>query len=169
MRLANRGFTLLELLVVVLIIGLITSFAVLSVGGRQNVLEQESRRLAALIRLASEEAILNSADLALQLRRQGYRFAVLTPTGQIAPLEDDEGSLRDRTLPEGLRLQATINGEEVSLTDEADEQAQASVFLFSSGEITPFLLELQTDEGVSYRLRGDFSGHVEELGRDNAG
>ena len=57
-RLANRGFTLLELAVVILIIGVLATFAMLSVGNRvqEDRLENEARRMKALVQLAGEEA-----------------------------------------------------------------------------------------------------------------
>ena len=57
----HGGFTLLELLLVILIIGIILSFAALSIGrGNERAIEDEMRRLAGLIELAAQEATLES-------------------------------------------------------------------------------------------------------------
>lgn len=166
----QRGFTLLELLVVILIIGLISSFAVLSVGGRDDALREQSRRLVALIRLAGEEAIINATDLALRLRRQGYAFAQLTPDGRLQPLQDEDGgSLRPRTLPEDIHIRsARINGLEADLEATEDAQGGAVILLYASGEMTPFEIELQAADGGRYRLRGEFNGVVREPERVSA-
>ncbi len=163
----NRGFTLLELLVVVLIIGLISSFAALSVGTREERLRHHGERLLALVRLAGEEAIMNATDLALRLHRHGYEFAVLAPDGRLLPLEDEEGSLRARRLPEGLWFSAVVDGLEVALGEGEDgEEGAAVIFLLSSGEMTPFQVSLHTESGEIYRLQGDIDGTVREGGRE---
>ena len=52
-----RGFTLLEIMVVLVLVGIITSFALLSVGGGpRERLAEEARRLAALVELHQQEA-----------------------------------------------------------------------------------------------------------------
>ena len=52
------GFTLLELMVVLVLIGIILTFAVLSLRGDKlaEEMERESRRLATLVSLANDEA-----------------------------------------------------------------------------------------------------------------
>ena len=72
----SRGFTLIELMVVIVILGIIASFAVLSVGNRDAsaALEEEVQRLAALLQLASEEAVITGRQLGLRITPGGYLF-----------------------------------------------------------------------------------------------
>src|SRR5688572_13831730 len=60
----QRGFTLLELLVVVAIIGLLVQAVTLSMSalGNDRELEQEAGRLGSLIDLLNEEALMQSRD-----------------------------------------------------------------------------------------------------------
>jgi general secretion pathway protein H len=73
-----RGFTLLEIMVVLVLIGIITSFALLSVGGGpRDRLAEEAQRLAALVELHQQEAILSGELRGIRFARTGY--AILTP------------------------------------------------------------------------------------------
>ena len=75
----TRGFTLIELLVVMLLIGIILTFATLSLGdgGRGKLIDREARRLAALVELAGEDAVLSGRELGLYFDAAGYRFLTL--------------------------------------------------------------------------------------------
>lgn len=72
----HNGFTLVELLVVILIIGVILSFTVISVSpnSRDGMLKEESSRLLQLIKLASDEAILQSRSVGVRFQPEGYSF-----------------------------------------------------------------------------------------------
>ena len=75
----SAGFTLLELMVVLVLIGIIISFAVLSLGGDKisELMEQETRRLATLLELAADEAVLRGEELAVNFTDDGYEFLLL--------------------------------------------------------------------------------------------
>ncbi len=69
------GFTLLELLVVVAIIGIVALTVSLSVGSREGrLVEEETTRLSALFRLAQDEARITGRTLVWEADLNGYRF-----------------------------------------------------------------------------------------------
>ncbi len=161
-----RGFTLLELLVVIFILGIITTFATMSVSTNSNrVVEQEAKRLAALVGLAGEEAILNSRDMALLPMKSGYRFVSVDVRGRISPFEDSSGTFRPRQLPDGMTLRLEMEGDEIALSDDEEQQDPPRIYIFSSGEMTPFLFEIQLDGNRGLYVNGEYTGEVEYRGQ----
>jgi len=154
---SSHGFTLLEVLVVLFIIGVIVSFATLSVGqNTSRVVSDEAERLLGLIRLGSEEAVLQGNELALQFSRDGYGFMMLSNNGEWEALEDDT-LLRQREIPAGVRLELKLEGAAANLSDQDNPPR---IFVLSSGEVTPFELTVASDEGDKYLLIGTLDGKL---------
>lgn len=142
-----RGFTLLELLVAMVIVGIIASFAVLSVGdgGRDATQRREAERLAALLSLAADEAVLRGRELGLALDPDGYAF--LTLEGERWRPAAGDGPLGDRRLPAPFRLAAEVEGRYLPLAKRRKGTAPApAVLLYSSGEQTPSRLSVEDPE-----------------------
>jgi len=155
---SSRGFTLLEVLVVLFIIGIIVSFATLSVSqNTSRVVADEAERLQGLIRLSSEEAVLQGNELALQFNRDGYGFVMLSRSNEWQPLEDDK-LLRQREIPAGVHLELMLEGTQANL---GDTENPPRIFVLSSGELTPFELIVRSDDGDRYRLTGSLDGKLE--------
>lgn len=185
-----RGFTLLEIVVVILIIGVMVTFASLSIGNRalEDKLETEARRTEAIIRLAAEEAEAKGIEIGLRFSEGGYRLLVLNDKQRWTDLAES-GSLRQRELgspmqwtlrvedrPIKLPLDSAEGGDTAALEtadrdDNEDERSSASrsgkrklepqVYLLSSGEMTPFSLEISAP-GLpqSYLLKSDAMGRL---------
>ena len=150
------GFTLLEVLAVILIIGIVISFASLSIGqNTSRIVQDETERLHGLIQLASEEAVLQGRELALEFDHDRYRFLELG-TKDWQPIEEDK-MLRERPLPEAVRVKLMLEGVEASFEDK---KKLPRIFILSSGELTPFDLTLSTDDGEEYVLQGEFNGKL---------
>lgn len=168
-RMARRGvrgrdgFTLIELLVVVVIIGIVSSIVLLSLGllGDDRALRQEARRMASLIELAADEAVLQGRDFGLEIMESGYRFVEHDPVeDQWYELLGDE-LLRQRSLPESTYFELFIEDRRVQLDaaaaelagtapgdDEQDGDGDRSGdyaphgLILSSGEVSPMRLEI---------------------------
>jgi general secretion pathway protein H len=94
-RSGQRGFTLLELLVVLVIIGLmlgLVSFNALP-SERQN-LQKEAQRIALLLALARDEAIVRNRLVAFEAEPEVYRFLVREDNQWHSLIKDD--LLRER-------------------------------------------------------------------------
>lgn len=70
----EAGFTLVELMIVLFIIGLTASLVVLTVSSGGNALEGDAQRFAARTAALRDNAILQSRPMAVQVTSSGYSF-----------------------------------------------------------------------------------------------
>ncbi|RNF32007.1 general secretion pathway protein GspH [Massilia aurea] len=106
----SSGFTLVELLVVMVIIGITLGLATLNAlpSPRQD-LENEAKRIALLLQLARDEAIVRNRLVAFEANGERYRFMVRGDTGWEPVTRDD--LLRERSFKNPpLRLQLEPSG-----------------------------------------------------------
>jgi general secretion pathway protein H len=174
---SSRGFTLIEILVVVIIIATVVSIALLSVsvGGEDAELDQERRRLASLIETIQDEAVLQGREFGVEFMTSSYRFVEFDPlTRQWSEIPLDD-LYRLRRLPEGLEFELFIDDRRIGLEsdpgrlDDRDEPSPDGVdryaphlFVFASGESTIFELHI-VRPAIDRRLiiRGDVLGELE--------
>jgi general secretion pathway protein H len=168
-RLAS-GFTLLEVLVVVVIIGIITTMAVVSVRvlGGDHEMDQEARRLQAVLMQARDDAMLEGRDVGLRLDEQGYDFLRYDSRSETWLLEAEDPLLRERRLPEGLRASLLIEQRDVKLksrgSGSADQPLLPQVVVMASGDLLPFDVLLQRDGTEERRIvTGRVDGSIEIL------
>lgn len=159
-----RGFTLLELLLVVFIVGIIATFSVVSITDRaqDDRLQQEALRLQALLRLAQETAVLQGSEIGFISDGRTYEFLELDDeTGVWRTLPDDT-PLRPRELPASMNLEVRVDDftlptpreKEADQDKEDDEEAPPlpDLYFLSSEEVSPFELILSAD-GSELKVR----------------
>ena len=141
------GFTLLELLVVVFIIGIMAAMFTLSVsvaGGTDRELRREGERLETLVALALEDATFQSHELGLRLYPRRYEFSVFDRGDPLDPKDDKwvpitADVFAPRELPKVFALELEIEGRAVNLERSEKDVAkkyQPQLFIFSSGDIS---------------------------------
>jgi general secretion pathway protein H len=158
-----RGFTLIEILVVVVIIAMISVGAILAIGttGQDRELDRESTRLLDLMKYAREQAELQTREFGLRCAPGSYEFVTFDGRKGIWRRVDEDEALRERTLPEGLSVGLVIEGREVVLRrDTKIEDLTPQVMVFSNGDLTSFELSLVREGGGSRRITSDESGRI---------
>ena len=171
-RQTQSGFTLIEMMVVLVIIGIIVSSVVLSVrtDDLEEHMEIEMERIQALLNLAREEAVLQGQEIALTVMEDKYLFEVFDYDKNVwQPITDDR-IFRERRVVGGTELALKVDDLEIEF-GKKEETAEAElgekkippprIFILSSGEIMPFELILRTvDQSVQFSLKAELDGEI---------
>tara|TARA_R110001592_G_scaffold198448_1_gene446666 strand:+ start:23595 stop:24254 length:660 start_codon:yes stop_codon:yes gene_type:complete len=169
-----NGFTLIEILVVLVLLGLISSIALTTVGGGNQTREMhnEIRRLQAVLLMASDEAVFSNEEIGVMIESDHYAF--LTFDEQEGRWEDSEKySLKMHALPEWLTIdfqregkkrkilgghsKKFLDGEseyasDLGIMDGIDQGKKPHFMLLSSGEITGFTIGFQLKDQSDTRI-----------------
>ncbi len=166
----ERGFTLIEILVVLVIVGLMAALAVFSMGGgsQQRELESEVQDLYLRMQVAAEQAVMNNLETGLMIDEDGYRFVVFDDRTQNWQLSN-ERLFSVHSLPSWLETDTTVASDAPRLSNK-NSKLRPNVVFFSSGETTPFEIELtvagQTFEPHSLRSDGINPMHWQKPGAE---
>lgn len=171
----SKGFTLVEILVVVVIMAVVISLAVLSIGvtGRDAQLDEESRRIEGLMSLLHERAVLEGRDFGLRIEPDAYEFAVYDQRRDRWFKMDQEREFRRRELPKGVGFQLQLDSQTVvlkspdkNLTSDLPP-TNPQLAIAASGEGTPFRLTLVREQtNAKASITGDAQGKVSRENSD---
>jgi len=151
----QRGFTLVEILVALVIIGVMVIGVTLATGTAHGdrALEAERDRILALADHFRDQAALQVREYGIRCFEGGYQLLYYDPR---IGLWQDEGDdlLRARELPEGITMRLWIEGRPVVLPEaEVDpDQRAPQILLYSSGDLSLFELELRREQGAGVRI-----------------
>ncbi|OUR61829.1 type II secretion system protein GspH [Colwellia sp. 39_35_sub15_T18] len=164
----TKGFTLLEVLVVIALIGLIVSVVQFSFSGKrpEDTLKDVSFRFAGVFENAANYGLLNNVELGLFIKDNSYQFLGYDGVKWSEIAQQEWLSVQE--LPEGVELTLTLDDlpiEEPILFDSAvfteqsneylsfddieakkEQQITPQVYILSGGDITPFSLTFHFNE-----------------------
>jgi general secretion pathway protein H len=152
---SQSGFSLLEIMVVIVIIGIMISLATLSIGtATDDGVDEHSRRFEALLELALEEASIQGIEIGLRFYQHGYEFSARVPAVDKdglpiwvwEPLDKDR-LLKPRDMGENIALDLELEDKEILLEYERDTEDTyvPQIFVFSSGDVSPaFMVRIRT-------------------------
>jgi general secretion pathway protein H len=107
-RARHAGFTLLELLIAMSIVGVLSAMlVVISTPGESALARTEARRLAALLELALAEAHASGQGIAWSSERSGYSFWHRADDGEWVRFPDGS-EFRRRSLPGATQLRDVL-------------------------------------------------------------
>ena len=137
----QRGFTLIEVLIVMVIVAVMVATVVVGYrgGDREQTLKVEARRLGQLIEYVRQQAVLRNEEWGIYLDDEGYRFVSYDIDARQWVPEQDR-PLGEFVL-ERMRLELFVD-DELALPDVEENATTPEVVFFSSGETQAFNMRL---------------------------
>ena len=186
---SQRGFTLLEVMLVLVIMGLLAGTVVFNISGQsgQDRLKQQVQRFQVVFSMASDYAVLNQQQLGLYVDedKNQYSFVVLDEEQNWQLISGDK-TFEAHTLPDEFSFELELNDlpwdtdeslfnessidaelsfsdDEISIGDEEEKKLPPpQVFLLSSGDITPFSLAFSFEPDFSSESASYFRVNVQD-------
>lgn len=158
----QAGFTIIEILAVLLIVTIMTGLVVarLPAFASSADVDRETRRLELLLKMARTDAVLDSIEYGFRRTDKGYMF-----------LRYDDGS--QAWIPANHPFhERTLDDVELTLLAESADNSSLGrgvppVLILSSGELTPFTLELSDRSGaVRHTIEGELYGDIRRVTDD---
>ncbi|MBN9228609.1 MAG: type II secretion system minor pseudopilin GspH [Legionella steelei] len=151
---SNQGFTLIEILIVLVIIGITFGFALIAFGdfGESRRVLFSAEQLANTLRLAQQQAILETGTLGLRIDNISYQVLQLNNNAQWKPISE-KGVFKMTYFPQGTHI--TLK------TNNATSIGTPAIIISASGDMTPFTLNFGIKQENLGSLIGKRNGELQ--------
>ncbi|WP_182349834.1 type II secretion system minor pseudopilin GspH [Legionella resiliens] len=142
---SNQGFTLIEILIVLVIIGITVGFALVAFGdfGESRRILFSAEQLVNTLRLAQQQAILGTSTLGLRIDNNGYQVFQLYNNAQWKPISD-KGVFKMTYFPQDTRI--------ILKTSSSTPVGVPPIIISASGDMTPFTLNFGSKQDNNLAL-----------------
>lgn len=150
----NQGFTLIEIMVVIVIIGITVGFALIAFGdfGESKRILFSAEQLASTLRLSQQQAILETSTLGVRIDNTSYQILKLQDNAQWQPIANT-GIFKITYFPKNTFI--TLN------TENHPKAGTPAIIISASGDLTPFTLSFgSTKEHQLAVLIGSRNGNL---------
>lgn len=152
----SRGFTLVELLVVLFVISLIIGMALFSMGvfKSSHNLENTTQALSSRLHLAQMEALFEQESLGVAIDENGYQFYRKQSPDTAWELITDDSLFKPQDFPDHTKMELTINGK------AQESSTGVPQLIVQQGLLSPFEITFQDDENHSFQIGLSEQGEV---------
>lgn len=151
----NRGFTLIEILIVIVIIGITVGFALLAFGdfGNSKRILFAADHLVNTLKMAQQQAILETGTLGLRIDNSSYQILRLQNLSQWQPISN-QGIFKAHSFPQNTII--------LLKTSYKAPPGYPDIIINSSGDMTPFSLRIGTSkDNILTVLTGSHNGNLQ--------
>ena len=148
----SSGFTLIEVLVVLVIIGITLGFALISFGdfGASRRMKAEIEHFQQLINVVQEQAILESTTYGINIKTNGYAVLRFKPPAQWEIISSHP-LFREKSFSEGV----------IAHLESPTATIKSLIIIHPSGNISPFKITFQSSKNHdTLILLGEYNGTV---------
>lgn len=167
----QRGFTLIEIVVVTTIIAIIVAAIAVrfDFDTSDERMREQIRRFDVLLHLAWEQAQIEGRSVGLQVEQDAFSFFTYDPLQRQWFALDEDEFFRRRELPQDMTFDLRMEDKNIELptAEDDDNKIAPQILLLSSGEATPFSLFLESDSSdIAFELIVDPMGESETIEHD---
>jgi general secretion pathway protein H len=159
-----RGFTLIEILIVMLIISIVGSVAILTISHNQNSQYTAfAKQLTNYLTLAEQQAMMQPATLGVTFSEESFQFYQYQSDrtdkeDAWTPLTDS--ILSAHRIPKDTQVTLVIDGKTVSPTANT-EKVKPSLIISSSGDLPSFVIYIgKIGTHPRYKIVGEPNGSI---------